>query len=201
MLKRQVIDGIAYLPNYVGRGEHDQFVEVVDRSPWQRSLDHDVQVYGYSYDHRQRAAYRIGDVPGWATPLAARLLQDGHIAQVPNQLVVNSYQPGEGFWDHIDQPVFGETILSVSLGSTCIMRFTREQPDAVEELLLEPGSLLVLTGQGRWEWKHGIPPRASDVWCGREYERTRRVSLTFRAIPDSDARAEPVAQQRHLQGP
>lgn len=180
-----MIDGVTYVPDYLGPEEHDQFLEIVDRSAWQRSLDHDVQVYGYSYDHRQRAACRIGDIPAWAVSLAMRLQHDGHIRQVPNQLVVNSYRPGEGFWDHVDQPVFGDTIVSISLGSTCIMRFTREQPDALEELLLEPRSLLVLTGPGRSEWKHGIPIRLSDVWRGREYERTRRVSLTFRAIPES----------------
>jgi alkylated DNA repair dioxygenase AlkB len=194
-----MIDGITYVPDYLARGEHDQFLEIVDQSPWQRSLDHDVQVYGYSYNDRQRVAHRIGDIPAWATSLATRLQQDGHIQQVPNQLVVNSYRPGEGFWDHIDQSVFGEAILSVSLGSTCIMRFTREQSDASEELLLEPGSLLVLTGPSRWEWKHGIPLRASDVWCGREYERTRRISFTFRAIPGSGARTEAAVEQQHLQ--
>lgn len=192
-----MIDGITYIPNYVDRREHDQFLAIVDQSPWQRSLDHDVQVYGYSYNHRQRAACRIGDIPFWATPLATRLYQDGHIPQAPNQLVVNSYQPGEGFWDHVDQAVFGDTILSVSLGSTCIMRFTRDEPDASEELLLEPGSLLVLTGPSRWEWKHGIPPRASDRWCGRDYERRRRVSFTFRAVPMDGGHVEANAQRHH----
>jgi alkylated DNA repair dioxygenase AlkB len=107
-----------------------------------------------------------------------------HIRHVPNQLVVNDYPLGTGIFDHIDQSVFGDVLISVSLGSTCVMRFTSGASAASEEMLLEPKSLLVLSDESRWAWKHGIPARPSDVWCGREYLRARRVSLTFRAIPD-----------------
>ncbi len=175
-----MVPGITYVPDYLTDTEHDQFIAVVDQSAWLRSLDHDAQVYGYSYSHRLRAATHIGELPDWATGLARRLREDGHIEALPNQLVVNSYKPGEGFWDHIDHAVFGETVVSLSLGSPCIMQFSHERPARSEGLLLEPKSLLVMSGQGRWEWKHGIPPRTSDVWQGREYTRARRVSLTFR---------------------
>jgi alkylated DNA repair dioxygenase AlkB len=78
-------------------------------------------------------------------------------------------------------------VISVSLGSSCAMRFTHTEPDASQELLLEPASVLVLSGEARWHWKHGIPARSLDVWQGREYPRSRRVSLTFRSIPDADS--------------
>ena len=88
--------------------------------------------------------------------LARRLQQDGYATSVPNQLVANDYQAGIGIFDHIDQAVFGDVVIAVSLGSTCAMRFTRADPELSEELLIEPQSLLVLSGEARWHWKHGI---------------------------------------------
>jgi alkylated DNA repair dioxygenase AlkB len=178
-----LVAGITYLPDYISQEAHDQFLLVVDQHPWRPSVDHDVQVYGYSYNHKQRAAIHVGELPGWAVPLAQRLHHEGHIRSVPNQLVVNAYPPGAGIFEHIDQSVFGDTVISVSLGSMCTIRFSHEDSARCEEMVLEPRSLLVLSGESRWQWKHGIPPRASDVQEGREYQRTRRVSLTFRAIP------------------
>ena len=182
-----LIEGLQYIPDYLDPKTHDGLLSAVDAQRWLTSVDHGVQVYGYSYNHKAGEAFRVGALPDWATALALRLHAGGFMARVPNQLVANEYQPGSGFFDHIDQPVFGDTVVSVSLASTCIMRFTRSSPDASKELLLEPRSLLVLSGEVRWEWKHGIPARVSDEWQGREYVRSRRVSLTFRAVPDKAA--------------
>jgi alkylated DNA repair dioxygenase AlkB len=183
MMGGSLIPGIRYVSGYLDQEAHDRLLSAVDEHPWQTSVEYSVQVYGYHYNHTLRAAYRIGDLPLWATPLAGRLHQDGFVASVPNQLVANEYRPGSGIFDHVDQAAFGDVVISVSLGSTCVMRFTRPEPEGSRELLLEPKSALVLTGEARWLWKHGIPARLSDLWDGCEYVRSRRVSLTFRAIP------------------
>ena len=182
-MEQAVISGIQYVPQYIDERTQAQLLGAVDQQPWQLSARHRVQVYGYHYNHRQRAAYRIGDLPPWAATLAAQLHDDGLIATMPNQLVANDYEPGIGIFDHVDQAVFGNVVISVSLGSTCIMRFTKAAPEASREILLEPRSALVLSGEARWDWKHGIPARSRDLVNGREYVRSRRVSLTFRAIP------------------
>jgi alkylated DNA repair dioxygenase AlkB len=183
VMEHSLIPGIQYVPHYIDERTQDQLVTVVDQSPWQLSARHRVQVYGYHYNHRQRAAYRIGELPLWSVAIAERLQRDGFVPTTPNQLVANDYDPGVGIFDHVDQAVFGDVVVSVSLGSTCVMRFTQAEPEASRELLLEPGSVLVLSGEARWDWKHGIPDRLSDRWHDREYVRSRRVSLTFRAVP------------------
>jgi len=182
-MEHAVISGIQYVPQYIDERTQETLLGEVDQQPWQLSARHRVQVYGYHYNHRQRAAYRIGDLPPWAVALAAQLHDDGLIATLPNQLVANDYEPGIGIFDHVDQAVFGDVVISVSLGSTCIMRFTKAAPEASRELLLEPRSALVLSGEARWDWKHGIPHRRSDRWRDREYVRSRRISLTFRSVP------------------
>jgi alkylated DNA repair dioxygenase AlkB len=158
----QYIAGLAYVADYLDQATHDQLLSAVDEHPWQATVDHQVQVYGYQYNHRVREAYRIGELPAWSTTLALRLHQDGLMASIPNQLVANDYQPGAGIFDHIDQAVFGDVVISVSLGSTCLMCFTPVDGGPSHELLLKPRSLLALSGEARWRWKHGSPGRLSD---------------------------------------
>jgi alkylated DNA repair dioxygenase AlkB len=177
------IPGIAYVPGYIDTETHDRLLSAVDSYAWLTTADHRVQMYGYRYSHQMRTAFRIGDLPAWALPLATRLHHDGFIDSIPNQLVANEYPPGAGLFDHIDQTVFGDVVISISLGSTCVMRFSRSDSEDSHELLLEPASVLVFSGEARTEWKHGIPARSSDMWDGCEYPRSRRVSLTFRAVP------------------
>ncbi|MGC6471619.1 MAG: alpha-ketoglutarate-dependent dioxygenase AlkB [Parvibaculales bacterium] len=54
--------------------------------------------------------------------------------------------------------------------------------DEHHQLLLEPLSLLVLSGAARAEWQHGIAKRKSDILKGERIIRRRRVSLTFRSL-------------------
>jgi alkylated DNA repair dioxygenase AlkB len=189
------IAGLQYVPEYLDRETHDRLLGSVLLQPWQTSNAHGVQVYGYHYNHERRAAYRIGELPSWARDLAVRHWRDGFLPSVPNQLVANDYRPGEGIFAHVDQAVFGDTIASVSLGSTCVMRFSNGEGERREELLLEPRSVLVLSGEARWAWKHEIPARAVDRWQNQERLRSRRVSLTFRAIPrpsEEDEHPDPL---------
>jgi len=179
------IHGLRYLADYVDQSTHDRLLDAVDRQPWQRSVDHRVQVYGYHYSRRLREAFRIGDLPAWAIGLAGRLHDEGYIGQVPNQLVANDYEPGAGIFAHIDQAAFGDVVVSISLGSSCVMRFTESESGAADDMFLEPKSALVLAGEARWRWTHEIPGRLTDTWRGRDHPRSRRVSLTFRTVPDA----------------
>lgn len=177
-----MIAGLRYVPEYLDQQAHDDLIVAADREPWRMWEDHRVQVHGYGYGRAE--AVRIGDLPLWATDLAERLCRDGLLPGIPDQLVANDYAPGMGFFPHIDPGIFGDVIASVSLGSSCIMEFSKEDR-VTEELLLEPRSVLLLSGEARWDWKHGIPARMADIVEGRERRRERRVSLTFRVMPES----------------
>jgi alkylated DNA repair dioxygenase AlkB len=177
------VQGLQYVPDFLDRSTHDSLLASVDLAPWLWSVDHGVQIYGYRYQHSTRSVFRIGELPSWSTDLALRLHGDGFLPSVPDQMVVNNYKPGSGIFAHIDQDAFGDTVASVSLGSTCVMQFSRVGADHEEEILLEPGSLLLLSGEARWGWRHGIPARTVDRWQAQERPRSRRVSLTFRIIP------------------
>lgn len=64
-----------------------------------------------------------------------------------DQLSVNAYTPGEGLKPHIDLAKFEDGICIVSLKSAAIMNF--RQADSAYDVLLEPGDVLLLSGQSR----------------------------------------------------
>jgi alkylated DNA repair dioxygenase AlkB len=178
------IDGLRYLPNYVDAEAAERLIAAVDASPWIEELRRRVQHYGWRYDYKRRvvdASLYLGPLPEWAQELAERLHRDGLTEAVPDQLIVNEYEPGQGIAAHVDcVPCFGPTILSLSLGSSCQMDFTQPETGTKKSLLLEGGSLLVLQRDARYQWQHGIPARKSDTASGGKSLRSRRVSLTFR---------------------
>jgi alkylated DNA repair dioxygenase AlkB len=180
------IEGLQYLPYYVNPDQAELLLAAVDSAPWMTDMRRRVQHYGWRYDYTRRTvdeSMRLGPLPPWAGRLAERMHRAGLVEAVPDQLIVNEYEPGQGISAHIDcEPCFGPTILAVSLHSACILEFRRPRSGANAALLLEPGSLLVLQRESRYEWQHCIPARKSDVVNGVRLDRGRRVSLTFRTV-------------------
>ncbi|XP_011155701.2 alkylated DNA repair protein alkB homolog 8 [Solenopsis invicta] len=102
-----------------------------------------------------------------------------------DQLTINKYLSGQGIPSHIDtHSVFEDTILSLSLGSAYVMNFKKE--DQKIDVLLPARSLLIMTGEARYAWTHGICPRHSDIVKTENGTTTRergtRVSFTFRKV-------------------
>ena len=178
--------GLRYIPEYITQGEHDELLELIDRQIWREELKRRVQHYGYKYDYKKRAVDRsmyLGELPDWLLSIGRKLYDQMLIEKIPDQVIINEYQPGQGIADHIDCiPCFDKTIISLSLGSTCIIQFTNVKTQEKLAILLDPRSLIVLQGESRYEWQHGIPQRKIDKYEGREFIRRRRVSMTFRNI-------------------
>lgn len=179
------ISGLDVVPSFLTPDEQAALGLVIDQQPWLADLKRRVQHYGYRYNYSQRnvdAAF-LGPLPAWAAPLAQRLHQENYTPTLPDQLIINEYEPGQGIASHVDcVPCFDSVILSVSLLSACVMLFTHTASQAQMPVLLEPGSLLVMRGEARYGWKHGIAPRKSDLYQGRKIVRGRRLSLTFRKV-------------------
>jgi alkylated DNA repair dioxygenase AlkB len=182
----QMIAGLSYIPDYLRADEQAGLLSIIDQQPWLTDLKRRVQHYGYRYDYKTRVldtSMYLGGLPDWAMGLAEHLYLDGHIGRIPDQLIVNEYLPGQGISAHVDcVPCFDDTILCISLGSACVMVFRHLHTNKAMPVLLESGSLVVMRGEARYDWKHAIPARKKDVYEGREVIRGRRVSLTFRNI-------------------
>ncbi|XP_005105017.1 alkylated DNA repair protein alkB homolog 8 [Aplysia californica] len=117
-----------------------------------------------------------------------RSLATGLVHFFPDQLTVNQYKPGQGIPPHVDTTyAFEDGIVSLSLGSQAVMDF--RHPDGRHLSVVVPRrSLLIMTGDSRYVWSHGITPRKSDIvatptGCGLTLvHRDTRLSLTFRKV-------------------
>ncbi|XP_055856465.1 alkylated DNA repair protein alkB homolog 8 isoform X2 [Episyrphus balteatus] len=104
----------------------------------------------------------------------------------PDQLTVNQYMPGHGIPPHVDtHSAFDDPILSLSLESDVVMDF-RKNGQRVS-VLLPQRSLLIMSGECRYDWTHGITPRIMDVIKTPSNNlttqlRNKRTSFTFRKI-------------------
>ena len=180
------IPGLRYLSHYLPPAAQRHLLETIDQQTWSNELRRRVQHYGYRYDYKKRTvepSMYLGPLPDWLGKLSACMNRDGLSPSIPDQVIINEYQPGQGIASHVDcEPCFGDTIISLSLGSPCVMVFTNLRTRADIELLLEPGSLLIMQGEARHRWMHGIPARKTDMMNGQPIERNRRVSVTLRSV-------------------
>lgn len=179
------IDGLTYVPNFITPSKEADLLNTIDQQPWLTDLKRRVQHYGWKYDYTARrvsASMRLGPLPEWLIGYCLRLYDAEYFPKIPDQVIINEYQPGQGIAPHIDcVPCFEETIASISLGSTCVMDFIR--PEGVKvPMLLEPCSLVILSGDARYQWRHGITARKTDKYEGQTIQRSRRISLTFRNL-------------------
>ncbi|KAG2697427.1 hypothetical protein I3760_07G105400 [Carya illinoinensis] len=118
-----------------------------------------------------------------------------------DQLIVNAYQPGEGICAHVDLMRFEDGIAIVSLESSCVMHFTKvgqphcdaanggksHPPTTRIPVYLTPGSLVLISGEARYSWKHEINRKPGfQIWEGQELNQRRRISVTLRKLCSVD---------------
>ncbi|MHB8626658.1 MAG: alpha-ketoglutarate-dependent dioxygenase AlkB [Aggregatilineales bacterium] len=180
------IPGLRSIPEYITLAEQEGLLNTINQQPWLTNLKRRVQHYGYRYDYKRRALpaeMYLGILPDWLLTLAERLHADGLTQEIPNQVIVNEYMPGQGIASHIDCiPCFRGEIVSLSLGSPCVMLYTHTAKKLEVPVLVAPRSLVVMDGEARHEWKHGIPARKTDVYNGQTFRRGTRVSITLRNV-------------------
>ncbi|CAK0737096.1 hypothetical protein CVIRNUC_000854 [Coccomyxa viridis] len=119
-------------------------------------------------------AMRFGDFPNMGGRWTAQR------RPLFDQLIVNLYQPGEGLKPHVDLLRFQDGIAIVSLQSSAILAFTRGEE--VVDVRLDPGDLLLLEGEARYEWMHGITAIPREQLLEQTGELWPRISITLRKL-------------------
>ncbi len=184
---KPIINGLQYIPDYINDKLHNRLLEVINDAPWRTDLKRRVQHYGYIYDYKSRkidTEMYLGKLPKFCQFFAEKFYEEKLFDKIPDQVIINEYQPGQGIASHVDcEPCFEDTVISMSLGSACIMNFTNvENPKTKKEQVLMPKSLVILKDEARYNWKHGIVARKSDIINGQKCLRATRISLTFRRV-------------------
>ncbi|XP_041851484.1 alkylated DNA repair protein alkB homolog 8 [Melanotaenia boesemani] len=203
-------EGLVLVEDFVSPEEEVMLLAAVDWSAThdevtaQKSLKHrKVKHYGFEFRYDNNNVDKDKPLPAGlpeeCLPILEGCLKKGYISFMPDQLTVNQYESGQGIPPHVDtHSAFEDTILSLSLGAKTVMEF--RHPDGRVVAVVLPGrSLLVMKGESRYLWTHGITPRKFDMVPACEphsaahttsdlgssltlSKRGTRTSFTFRKI-------------------
>ena len=70
--------------------------------------------------------------------------------------MINYYNSNEGIQPHIDNLIFVNKVVSISLGAGTVMNFIHHDITKNYDIYLEPRSCVILENESRYEYKHGI---------------------------------------------
>jgi len=174
------------IANFVSQDEHDAQLKFLEAQPWdaeQAPGKRDVQQYGHKYLYRNgsQAPPQTTPIPEQLNVIRQRLVERKLAPKLPDQCIVNAYDPGQGIAPHIDHPKhFGSPIVSVTLGSGVAMRL--DGCGMCGDLYLPVRSALVLDGKSRSHVQHSIDRRQTDTVDGVQVPRGRRLGVTFRIM-------------------
>lgn len=169
-----------YYKNFLTPPDQEKYLNRIYKEEWCNDISRRTQHYGYKYDYRLRRInekQKTKDLPEWLKGLAN---EAGHSAShmlhckwpLFDQAIINEYVEGQGIAPHVDcQPCFEDIIVTISLGAEYVMDFRNLKTKETQKLLLEAGSILVLAGESRYDWTHGLKP-----------QKGNRVSITFRKV-------------------
>jgi alkylated DNA repair dioxygenase AlkB len=161
-------------------------VKYLDEQTWEEDLKRRVLQFGYRFNHQSQnleLSRRVDPIPLTLQPIIQRLMEGNHFSQLPDQIIVNEYLPGQGIFPHIDKThCFQDEVCTISFLSSIVMDFRHTKTFQQAEVFLERRSLLCLKESARYEWTHGIAQRIADNIMGREIARRRRISVTMRTV-------------------
>ncbi len=108
-----------------------------------------------------------------------RLIAGGYVPHMPEQLTINYYQPHQGLPFHTDNPlVIKEWVVGISLLSPCVITFKEANNQQNQfNYLLHPGTIMIQSGEVRYNWLHGIDASPTHVLGDVTISREMRVSL------------------------
>ncbi|KAL9652599.1 hypothetical protein ABK040_000166 [Willaertia magna] len=171
---------IIVLDDFLSKEEELEVLNFIDSKPWSASLERKTQQYGYVYDHlTQTIAGKPKKIPNQLLKLIMKVKESlKELKDVDfNQIIVNEYLGKyQGISKHVDNCIlFDEFIIVISLLNPCIMRLNElEKVPVVQlqskniqrkeknnknkmDLVLQPGSMLCLSGDARYNFQHEIP--------------------------------------------
>jgi alkylated DNA repair dioxygenase AlkB len=187
------IPGLHYIPNFLTQNEHDKALDIIKSNPFVNVVQRRQQFYGNTSETLPIEQFQ------WILDklYAAKILDyvpDGVFeldrSNEPTQLLVTEYVKNQGIGYHIeDSKYFGDVIVTLSFLNPIYISFKKEKTSEQEEkLLLEPKSMLVLKGDARYSWFHGIMRNREMILPDGKVvprdENYLRYSITIRRVLD-----------------
>lgn len=156
---------VFYIPRWVSEAEQQRLVGKVDGGRWTElsaMRGRRLQQHGGDPGDGLRPMLAT-PLPSWLEDLGRRLVAARMVPDLPNHVLVNDYLPGQGILPHEDGPLYVPHFAIVSLLSPLLLHFSSKRddthaPQRLFSILMEPGSLLVVSGEAYEDLLHGIDP-------------------------------------------
>jgi DNA oxidative demethylase len=172
--------GLIYVPDFLDGTAQSRLVAHIEQITFTEVRMHGVASrrttahFGWRYDYDARRLDQPVVIPDFLLELRERVAPI--ITATPETLaevLVTCYPPGAMIGWHRDAPMFGPSVVGLSLLSACQMRFRQRVGDRFLRFnqVLERGSAYVISGPARATWQHSIPPVSAI-----------RYSVTFRTL-------------------
>ena len=171
------MEGLTLIEETITEAEENELIEYINFQEWNTELSRRVQHYGYKFPELYTMTSLVpgNPIPSIIMPLIQKL--NKLLNKEFDQIIINEYKRGQGINQHIDKvDLFGDTIVSLSLGSRTVMDFYNIQNEEIISMELPVRSLLILQGEARYIWRHGIKGKNND----NGIPRGTRISITFR---------------------
>jgi len=176
------LQGLILYNDVISKDDKNKIIEYLDNKTWSNVLKRRTQHYGYEYNYKSKNPKPTQPLAGPLLEIA-NLLKDQNIIDA-NQCIVNEYTRDQGISRHIDVPIFGPIIVSLSLLEPTTMVFSNN--DESHNVTLLPRSLLVMKDNIRYKWFHSIPITKkvllNDDTIYYKPNNYRRISLTYRVV-------------------
>jgi alkylated DNA repair dioxygenase AlkB len=198
--------GFAYLPAFIGSAQADRVLDRLWRElAWSQPA---IRLYGRLMQQPRLVAWygdpdavysysglRLEPLPWHPVLRSLRRRLEQHCNQQFNSVLANAYRDGNDSmgWHSDDEPELGPcpVIASLSLGAPrrfLLRRRERERGERSRSMLLEHGSLLLMTGDSQRLYQHALPRSRQAVGL--------RINLTFRQILERESRRSTGAVHR-----
>ncbi|HJQ20308.1 MAG TPA: alpha-ketoglutarate-dependent dioxygenase AlkB [Gemmatimonadaceae bacterium] len=158
--------GFRYQPDVISEVQEQALLREFESLPFKEFQFHGYTgnrrtvSFGWSYDFSTESLRTADDIPGFLLTLRSVAAKFAGLPPAKlQQALVIEYRPGAGIGWHRDKPVFGE-VVGVSLLAPATFRLRRKVGDGWDRVnvVAEPRSAYLLSGESRTVWEHSIPP-------------------------------------------
>jgi alkylated DNA repair dioxygenase AlkB len=192
--KIKKVSGLYYIPNLITNSV--LLLKSLDAMQWipvsNSNSSRKVQHYGYLYDYiTKKINIPTNQFPQFLKNMAEEIEDICLKLQITspnykfNQCIVNNYECGQGIRTHTDVKDYGDVICCYTINSGATMKFVNPNTNEKYTKYVEPNSLYIMSGDARRIWTHEMPNCNYDLVDGEKIQRGRRISITFRNVPNN----------------
>eukprot|EP01122_Echinamoeba_exundans_P005723 TRINITY_DN15881_c0_g1_i1.p1 TRINITY_DN15881_c0_g1~~TRINITY_DN15881_c0_g1_i1.p1 ORF type:complete len:114 (-),score=2.20 TRINITY_DN15881_c0_g1_i1:39-380(-) len=99
----QQISGLRIVKDFISKEEEEVLLQRINDAVWEEDLRRKVQQYGFRFQHKSHSIKEyLGPLPPWCSDVTQRLVDQGLFTELPDQIIINHYLPGQGLLPNVD---------------------------------------------------------------------------------------------------